>query len=132
MYTRVTFSSVSGEMSSCNAMSMMLEEESYINGYGFFLKKYSDSKCCWKKYTDFGGGKKKSDSEFLSYNLMLISGKTKQINILIKILNETKTIPPPPPPPLQVKWSVPNKHIIAKHNIGTVPQNQIDHRRNKA
>ena len=29
-----------------------------------------------KKYSDFGGGfKKKSDSEFLSYNLMLISGK---------------------------------------------------------
>ena len=35
-------------------------------GYGFLLKKYSD----------FGGGKKKySDSEFLSYNLMLNSGK---------------------------------------------------------
>ena len=34
-------------------------------GYGFFLKKYSD----------FGGGKKKFDSEFLSYNLMLNSGK---------------------------------------------------------
>jgi hypothetical protein len=27
-------------------------------GYGFFLKKYSDSPCCWKKYSDFGGGKK--------------------------------------------------------------------------
>ena len=27
-------------------------------GYGFFLKKYSDSQCCWKKYSDFGGGKK--------------------------------------------------------------------------
>jgi hypothetical protein len=24
----------------------------------FFLKKYSDSQCCWKKYSDFGGGKK--------------------------------------------------------------------------
>jgi hypothetical protein len=36
-------------------------------GYGFFLKKYSDSQFCWKKYSDFGGGKKKeSDSEFLS------------------------------------------------------------------
>jgi hypothetical protein len=31
-----------------------------------------------KKYSDFGGGKKKSDSEFLSYNLMLKFGK-KQI-----------------------------------------------------
>ena len=28
-----------------------------------------------KKYSDFGGGEKKSDSEFLSYNLMLNSGK---------------------------------------------------------
>ena len=28
-------------------------------GYGFLLKKYSDSQCCWKKYSDFGGGKKK-------------------------------------------------------------------------
>jgi hypothetical protein len=28
-----------------------------------------------KKYSDLGGGKKKSDSEFLSYNLMLNSGK---------------------------------------------------------
>ena len=44
-------------------------------GYGFFLKKYSDSQCCWEKYSDFGGGKKKSDSEFLPYNLMLKSGK---------------------------------------------------------
>ena len=36
----------------------------------FFLKKYSDSQCCWKKYSDFGGGKKKkTDSEFLSYVL---------------------------------------------------------------
>jgi hypothetical protein len=41
----------------------------------FFLQKYSDSQWCWKKYSDFGGGKKKSDSEFLSYNIMLNSGK---------------------------------------------------------
>ena len=27
-------------------------------GYGYFLKQYSDSQCCWKKYSDFGGGKK--------------------------------------------------------------------------
>ena len=27
-------------------------------GYGFFLKKYSDSQYCWKIYSDFGGGKK--------------------------------------------------------------------------
>jgi hypothetical protein len=24
----------------------------------FFLNKYSDSQCCLKKYSDFGGGKK--------------------------------------------------------------------------
>jgi hypothetical protein len=41
----------------------------------FSKKKYSDSQCCWKKYSDFGGGQKKSDSEFLSYNLILNSGK---------------------------------------------------------
>ena len=27
-------------------------------GLWFFLKKYSDSQCCWKKYSDFGGEKK--------------------------------------------------------------------------
>jgi len=59
--------------------------------------------------------KKKSDSEFLSYNLMLNSGKkirvlhAKKINILTlvlfekKFLNETKNHNPP----MQVKWSVP-------------------------
>ena len=62
-----------------------------------FLKKNSDSQCCWKKYSDFGGGKKKSDSEFLSYNLMLNSGEkkfalcaTKKINILTLVLSEIK------------------------------------------
>jgi hypothetical protein len=29
-------------------------------GYGFFLKKYSDSQCCWK-YSDFGGEKKNNN-----------------------------------------------------------------------
>ena len=59
----------------------------------FFLKKYSDSQWCWKKYSDFGGGKKKSDSEFLSYNIMLNSGKKihalrdKKINILTLVFN---------------------------------------------
>ena len=46
-------------------------------GYVFFLNKYSDSQCYWKKYSDFGGGKKKSVSEFLSYNLMLNFGERK-------------------------------------------------------
>jgi len=82
-----------------------------VGGYGFFpKKKYSDSQCCWKKYSDFGGGKKKlSDSEFLSYNLMLNSAKKipdshdKNINILTlvlsekKFLNEKKKTSPPPP-----------------------------------
>jgi hypothetical protein len=58
----------------------------------FSKKKYSDSQCCWKKYSDFGGGKKKSDSECLSYNLMLNSGKKfralhdKKINILTRVV----------------------------------------------
>ena len=68
-------------------------------GYGFFLKKYSDSQCCWKKYSDFGGGKKKSDSDFLLYDLMLNPGKKilalhdKKNKLVLsekKILNETK------------------------------------------
>ena len=51
------------------------------------------------KYSDFSGGKKNSDSEFLSYNLMLNSGKTlrdkknKYPNSRVvrkKILNEAK------------------------------------------
>ena len=50
-----------------------------------------------KKYSDFGGGKKKSDSEFLTYNLLLNSGKKicasrdkKKINILTLVLSEKK------------------------------------------
>ena len=49
-----------------------------------------------KKYSDFGGGKTKSDSEFLSYNQMLNSGKKcralrdKKINILTLVLSEKK------------------------------------------
>ena len=41
----------------------------------FFLRKYSDSQCCWKKYSDFGGGKKRN------ILTLVLSGKT--------ILNET-------------------------------------------
>jgi hypothetical protein len=44
-------------------------------GYGFFSKKIFWFPMLLKKYSDFGGGKKKSDSEFLSYNLMLNSEK---------------------------------------------------------
>ena len=52
--------------------------------------------------------KKYSDSEFLSYNLMLNSGKKNILTLVLsekKFLNETKTIIPSPP--FQVKWSVP-------------------------
>ena len=104
-------------------LSIILRERPFNlkgGGYGFFLKKYSDSQCCWKKYSDFGRGKKKKcDSDFLSYNLIMLmlnfGGKNlrfarqKKKNILTlvlsekKILNETKNHNPP----LQVKWSVP-------------------------
>jgi hypothetical protein len=58
-----------------------------------------------KKYSDFGGGKKKSDSEFLSYNLMLNSGskfralrvkKYKYLNS--RVVGKNSTLPPPFPP----------------------------------
>jgi hypothetical protein len=69
-----------------------------------------------KKYSDFGGGKKKkSDSEFLSYNLMLNSGKKiwalhdKKINYsnscVVRKKNSERNNKPYPS--LQVKWSVP-------------------------
>ena len=57
-------------------------------GNVFFLKKYSDSQCCWTKYSDFGGGKKKSDSEFSLYNLMLNSGKNIQTRVVPKKISE--------------------------------------------
>jgi hypothetical protein len=41
----------------------------------FFLKKYSDSQCCWKKYSDFGGGKKNNLIQSFCQNLMLNPGK---------------------------------------------------------
>ena len=55
-----------------------------------------------KKYSDLGGGNKKFDSEFLSYNLMLNSGKK---IILTLVLSETKFLSKKkphhcPPPPL--------------------------------
>ena len=55
-----------------------------------------------KKYSVFDGGKKKYDSEFLSYNVMLNSGEKKNILTLVlsekKILNKTNFHNPPPPP----------------------------------
>ena len=76
----------------------------------FFKKKILIPNVAEIFFSDFGGEKKKkSDSELLSYNLMLNSGKTfcvarnKKINILTLVLsektflNETKTITPPPP-----------------------------------
>ena len=83
---------------------------------GFFLKKYSYSQCCGKKYSDFCEGKKNLHSEFLSYNLMLVSEKKfralrdkknkysnswlQSCDVVLsekKILNETKNIIPRPP-----------------------------------
>ena len=54
-----------------------------------------------KKLFWFWWRKNKSDSEFLSYNLMLNSGKKFRAlhdkkNIIKKILNETKNHNPPP------------------------------------
>jgi hypothetical protein len=40
-----------------------------------FSKKIFRFPMLLKKYSDLGGGNKKFDSEFLSYNLMLNSGK---------------------------------------------------------
>ena len=45
------------------------------------------------KYSDFGGGEKKSDLEFLSYNLMLNSGKNNNILTLRKKNSERKKKP---------------------------------------
>jgi hypothetical protein len=58
-------------------------------GYGFFLIKYSDSPCCWKKYSDVGGGKIKSDSECLSYIPMLNTGKTLLLQSWKKTIHRT-------------------------------------------
>jgi hypothetical protein len=66
-----------------------------------FSKKIFRFPMLLKKYSDLGGGNKKFDSEFLSYNLMLNSGKK---FILTLVLSETKflskkkpTIAPLPP-----------------------------------
>ena len=59
-------------------------------------KKYSDSQCCWKNILILVEGKKKPDSEFLSYNLKLNSGKIfcalrdKKIKILTLVLSKKK------------------------------------------
>ena len=70
-------------------------------GYGFFLKKIFWFPMLLKNIFWFWWRKKKSDSEFLSYNLMLNSGEKKNILTLAlskkKILNETKNHNPPPP-----------------------------------
>ena len=78
-------------------------------GYVFFLKKYSDSQCCWKKYSDFGWGEKIiwfrvfviwPNVKFWKKKFAL--GATKRINVLTlvlsekKFLNETKNHNPPP------------------------------------
>ena len=66
------------------------------------------------KYSGFGGGKKKSNSEFLSYNLMLNSGKKiralrdKKKYSNSRVVRKKNSEPKKThSPPLQVKWSVP-------------------------
>jgi hypothetical protein len=83
-------------------------------GLWFFSKKIFWFPMLLKKIFWLWWWKKKTDSEFLSYNLMLISGnkirawrdKKKYSNSCVvrkQILNETKNHNPPS----QVKWSVP-------------------------
>ena len=78
---------------------------------------YSDSQCCWKKYSDFGGGKKK----IIWFRVFVIWPNVKfaicatTTKILTLVLSEKnpKNIPPTP---LQVKSSVPyccgNSHSV--------------------
>ena len=73
-----------------------------------------------KKIFWFWWREKKSDTEFLSHNLMLNSGKkiralrdkkNKYSNSCVvrkKNSERNKNNNHPPPPPFQVKWSVPN------------------------
>jgi hypothetical protein len=86
-------------------------------GYGFFLNKYSDSQCYWRKYSDFGGGKTKSVSECLSCNLMLNFGEKKIVLCATKNKYYNSHVVREkfsewsknhnPPSHLQVKWLVP-------------------------
>ena len=79
-------------------------------GYGFFQKKYSDSQCCWKKYSDFGEGKKNNMIQsfcHITYCWILEKKNSRfawqKKNILTLVLSEKKfwtkqkTITPPPP-----------------------------------
>ena len=87
-------------------ISLYIQQKDYIRerpfnlkgggGMFFFLKKYSDSQCCWKKYSDFGGRKKNNMIQSFCHITLVLSE--------YKFLNETKNHNPSP---LQVKWSVP-------------------------
>jgi hypothetical protein len=88
------------------AITIRDEPFDFQGGLCFFLKKYSDSQCCWNFFSDFGGAKKKFDSEFLSYNLMLNSGKNfrdkknKYSNSrVVRKKNSERNKKPKPPPP---------------------------------
>ena len=104
----------SGTLQNIAFVSYLRERPFNLKGGGvwFFSKKIFWFPMMLKKIFWFWWrNKKKSDSEFLSYNLMLNSGKKiralrdKKINILIlvlsekKIRNETKNHNPPPTPP---------------------------------
>jgi hypothetical protein len=57
----------------------------FQGGYGFFLKKYSDSQCCWKKYSDFGGGKKNLIQSFAHLNVPI---KEQTICLTLESMNK--------------------------------------------
>ena len=97
-----------------NILINVLEKESSIlrerpfnlkgGGYGFFLKKYSDSQCCWKKYSDFGEGKKNNLIQsfcHITYCWILEKKFATKKNILTLVLSKKKfwtkqkTITPP-------------------------------------
>jgi hypothetical protein len=66
-------------------------------GYGFYLKKYSDSQFCWKNILILVEKKIIIWFRVLSYNLMLNSGKKSRFarqkkNILTLVLSEKKIL----------------------------------------
>ena len=103
-----------------NQSSLGTDHLTSRGGYGFFSKINILIPSAAEKNILILVEEKKSDSEFLSYNLMLNSGgknsRDKKKNILNfrvvrkkKFLNETKNHNPPCT--LQVKWSVPYVQI---------------------
>jgi hypothetical protein len=53
-------------------------------GYAFFLKKYSDSRCCLKKYSDFSGGEKNNLIQSFCHIFVKFATEKKKILTLVK------------------------------------------------